>query len=89
MSRRWQLNLTATTVRNLERLPEKAAAAVVESFATILEQPHRVGRPLRLDLEGRFAARRGPYRIIYRVDDDERIVTIEAIGHRADVYRRR
>lgn len=74
-------------MRDLNRLPEKAAAAVIESFHAIAANPRRVGRPLRFELEGLWSARRGPYRVIYRIDDDGRVVTVVALGHRADVYR--
>jgi len=75
--------------RDLLRLPQKAAAAVVETFEAIAENPRRVGKPLRFEVEGRWSARRGPYRVIYRLDEDDRSVLVLAIGHRADVYRPR
>lgn len=34
----------------------------------------------------KFTARRGTYRVIYMIDDESNLVTIMAIGHRADVY---
>jgi mRNA interferase RelE/StbE len=49
--------------------------------------PRRVGKPLKLGLEGLHSARRVIYRVIYRVDDDRRLVTVIAIEHRSDVYR--
>jgi len=70
-------------------LPEKAAAAIAETISAIAENPHRLGRPLRLDLEGVYAARRGPYRVLYEIDDGRRLVTVLAVGHRADIYRPR
>lgn len=85
----WRLLVAGPAARDLERLPEKAVAAVVESFRAIVADPRRVGKPLRLELEGLWSARRGPYRVIYRIDDEERVVTVVAVGHRADVYRRR
>jgi mRNA-degrading endonuclease RelE of RelBE toxin-antitoxin system len=45
-----------------------------------------VGKPLRFELEGLHSARRGDFRIIYRISH---VVTIIAIEHRADVYRPR
>jgi len=75
--------------RDLLRLPQKAAAAVVETFEAIAGNPRRVGKPLQFELEGRRSARRGPYRVIYRLDEDDRSVLVLAIGHRADVYRPR
>ncbi len=78
---------TPTAKRALTRLPEKAAAAAVEfTYGALAENPHRVGKPLRRELEGLHSARRGDFRIIYRITD---VVTIVAIDHRADIYRQR
>jgi mRNA interferase RelE/StbE len=42
-----------------------------------------------LELAGLHSARRGDYRVIYRIDDEDRRVDVLAIEHRAEVYRRR
>jgi mRNA-degrading endonuclease RelE of RelBE toxin-antitoxin system len=76
--------------RDLARLPEKVATAVVEfAYGTLAESPHRVGGDLHFELEGHHSARRGDFRVIYRINDAERRVHIVAIGHRGDVYRQR
>lgn len=76
-----------TAKRALVRLPEKVAAAVVEFvYGPLAENPQRVGKALRFELEGLHSARRGDFRIIYRVGDQ---VTIVAIEHRADAYRQK
>ncbi|HEY5170966.1 MAG TPA: type II toxin-antitoxin system RelE/ParE family toxin [Acidimicrobiia bacterium] len=54
----------------------------------LADDPHRVGRPLRFEFEGRHSAHRGDYRIIYRIDDARRVALVSVLGHRADVYRR-
>jgi mRNA interferase RelE/StbE len=81
---------TTPTVRRAiaETLPEAVAAAAFD-FITgpLLEQPCRVGKRLLPPLEDRFSARRGTYRVIYRVDDVARVVTLVDIGHRRDIYR--
>jgi mRNA-degrading endonuclease RelE of RelBE toxin-antitoxin system len=74
--------------RQLTELPEKFATAVTELLPTIAANPQRLGKPLRFELEGRWAARRGPYRVIYELDEKRRIVRVLAVAHRADVYRR-
>ena len=84
-----QVSLTPGARRDLARLSEKAAAAVIEANDAIAENPRRLGKPLKLDLAGRWVARRGPYRVIYTIDDTQGLVVVEAIGHREDVYRRR
>lgn len=81
---------TAAARRALTRLPEKVASAVVEFlYGSLAERPYRVGKPLKLGLEGLRSARRGDYRVVYRIDDDRRLVTVIAIEHRSDIYRPR
>ena len=74
----------------LVRLPEKVATAVVEFlYGSLASSPYSVGKLLRLGLQGLHSARRGDYRVIYRIDDQQRRVTVMAIEHRSDVYRPR
>jgi len=81
---------TAASRRALSRLPEKVATVVVEFlYGSLASNPHRVGKPLKLGLEGLHSARRGDYRVIYRIDDGRRVVTVVAIEHRSDAYRPR
>lgn len=86
----YSVEWTASALRAMERLPEKVAAAVIELiYGALAEKPHRVGGPLRFELEGKYSARRGDYRVIYVIDDERRTVLIEVIAHRGDAYRRR
>jgi mRNA-degrading endonuclease RelE of RelBE toxin-antitoxin system len=85
----WRLVVTAPARREFDRLPISVAAAVLETLDSIAENPRRLGKRLMLEHEGRYSARRGPYRIIYEIDEDEHLVRVIAIGHRRDVYRRR
>jgi mRNA interferase RelE/StbE len=72
-------------------LPKKIAAAVHEFITTtLLENPRRVGKRLMLPpFEGTWSARRGTYRVLHEIDEDDLVVTVTAIGHRADAYRSR
>jgi len=81
---------TAPARRALTRLPEKVATAVVEFlYGSVTDNPQRAGKPLKLGLEGLHSARRGDYRVIYRIDDKRHRVEVVAIEHRSDVYRPR
>jgi len=63
-----------------------AAAAIEFIYGALATNPRRVGKPLRRDLERLHSARRGDFRIVYRIAE---VVTIVAIDHRADIYRAR
>ncbi|MGH3657676.1 MAG: type II toxin-antitoxin system RelE family toxin [Micromonosporaceae bacterium] len=66
------------------------ATAVIEFvYGALRSNPHRVGRELHQELAGLHAARRGDFRLIYRIDDRGRRIVITAVNHRSDVYRRR
>lgn len=69
-------------------LPEAVAAACWEFLSgPLAENPHRVGKPLRGELDGRHAARRGQWRIIYRIVEEVVRVEVINIRHRRDAYR--
>ncbi len=81
---------TTSGRRSLTRLPEKVATAAVEFlYGSLAANPHRVGKPLKLGLAGLHSARRGDYRVIYRINDHEQRVDVVAIEHRSDIYRPR
>ena len=85
----YELRTTSTVRRTLsEILPEAVAVAAYE-FITgpLLREPYRVGKRLLPPTNDRFSARRGTYRIVYRIDDKNRIVTVVDVDHRRDVYR--
>jgi mRNA-degrading endonuclease RelE of RelBE toxin-antitoxin system len=85
---RYELRLSRAARRALaETLPESVAAAVWQFVSgPLLDNPHRVGKPLRFELEGYYSARRGQYRVIYRIDEREVIVDVIKISHRGDAY---
>jgi mRNA interferase RelE/StbE len=71
-----------------ETLPEAVAAAAIEFITgALIGDPHRVGKPLRFELAGIWAARRGTYRVLYRINEDTRECVILRVEHRRDAYR--
>jgi mRNA-degrading endonuclease RelE of RelBE toxin-antitoxin system len=71
-----------------EDLPAAVAFAAHE-FITgpLLHHPHRVGKQLMPPLDDRYSARRGTYRVLYRIDETARTVTVLAVGPRGETYR--
>ena len=62
-----------------------ALAALALISGDLATNPYRVGKALQAPLEGRYSARRGDYRILYRVDGH--VITILDVEHRRDVCR--
>ena len=72
-----------------ERLPAAAAFAAWEFISGPLAQrPRVVGVPLRPPFEGLWRARRGEYRLRYRIDEAEHAVYVLDVDHRRDAYHR-
>lgn len=86
----FELRVTGPAQRHLERLPEGTAAAIVEFLlSAVVDNPHRVGGRLQRELAGLHSARRGSYRVIYEIDDEQHAVVVLRIDHRSRVYRTR
>lgn len=85
----YELVVAGPAARALAKeLPESVATAVIDLITgPLLDVPRIVGKPLRRDLEGIWSARRGTYRVLYRIDDDHLEVVVLRIDHRRGAYR--
>lgn len=81
--------LTPGAQRTLkEELSPAAAAAVVELLdGALKEAPYRIGRSLDEPFPGEYASRRGVDRVMYRIDDEAKLITVTRTAHRRDAYR--
>lgn len=86
---RYDLAISPTARRQLAEVLTEAVAFAAYEFIVgpLLDNPHRVGKRLEPPLSDRHSARRGTYRVIYRIDDAKRRVTVVAVVSRADAYR--
>jgi mRNA-degrading endonuclease RelE of RelBE toxin-antitoxin system len=86
----FELIVAAPARRALDRIPAKVAIAVLDfMLGPLIENPERVGKPLRGDLAGLFSARVGGYRVVYEIDRSAGRMLVVMIDHRADIYRPR
>jgi mRNA interferase RelE/StbE len=87
----YELVVTPPAARAIaEQLPEAVAAAVIEFLTgSLLREPRRVGKPLRRELAGVWSARRGTYRVLYRIRENTHEVIVLRVEHRSDAYRPR
>jgi mRNA interferase RelE/StbE len=84
----YEVIFAATARRDLQRIPPRIVPAIIEFvFGDLAKTPRRVGKPLKGELEGSYSARRGPYRVLYKINDPANRIEILRVDHRADVYR--
>lgn len=71
--------------RDIARLPASVAWAVLAFCeGPLADNPHRAGKPLVGDLLGYHSARRGEYRIVYAIEDEDVVVEVVRVRRRAD-----
>lgn len=89
MSERYEVRFSRSAKRALTHdLPEKIAAAAYEFITGILAgNPQRLGKQLNEPLYPLYSARRGEYRVIYRIVNEKVVIEIISIVHRRDAYR--
>ncbi|MGC9221952.1 MAG: type II toxin-antitoxin system RelE family toxin [Solirubrobacteraceae bacterium] len=85
----YELVVTPPAARAIsQQLPEPVAAAVIEFLTgSLIQEPRRGGNQLRRELAGIWSARRGTYRVLYRINEEPREIIVLRIARRSDVYR--
>ena len=79
--------LKASAAKQVEKLPEKDRQRVLSALQGLRENPHQ-GKRLQGQLAGLFSLQVWPYRIIYEIAEQRITVTVLAVAHRKDIYRR-
>ncbi len=79
--------LDTVVAEDIPALPTKMRERIKRAIETRLAlDPVGLGKPLRYSFKGHRRIRVGDYRIIFRVDNDKKLVTVILIKHRKDVY---
>lgn len=82
---RYTVKIKLSAEKELDRIPDKFYQQIAKHIIALSTQPRPAGiKKLKEDV---YRIRVGDYRIIYSVDDREKVVTIIKIGHRRKVYR--
>lgn len=88
MTTPYRVEISGAARRQLHRLPERVALAIVEFITVVLPvNPAQLSKPLTGQLQDLRSARRGDYRVLLWIDENESTVVIVRVAHRSDVYR--
>ena len=82
----YDIELRRKAQRSLDRLPKDDFNAVLGTMKDLAHSPRPKGVE-KIKSAGLWRIRRGDYRIVYNIDDSQRVVTILRIGHRREIYR--
>ena len=81
----YKIRLTAKAERELKKLSKEDKISIGEIIEELKENP-LIGKTLDRELSKKFSYRVGIYRIIYKVNQKDKIVEILSAGHRRVVY---
>jgi mRNA interferase RelE/StbE len=85
----YTVQLVKTAVREYDKLPAKIKRRIDEAFEELEQNPRPPGCKKLTEAQGVYRIRVGDYRVLYEIDDDQRVleVLVVKISNRADVYR--
>lgn len=87
----FQIAFTDDAEKDLDAIKDmRTAQSIVRRIMKLNDEPVKQGKPLGEDLKGFYSIRAAGqrYRVVYRVIEAERFVTIEVIGIRKEGSRR-
>jgi mRNA interferase RelE/StbE len=82
----YEVRLARSARKELESLPDAALARVARQLDTLAGNPRPRGTKKLRGATDIWRVRVGDYRIIFRIDDKERIIEVRAIRDRKDAY---
>jgi mRNA interferase RelE/StbE len=82
----YTIELRRQAQRSLDKLPANDFNIIVKAIRTLADTPRPRGVE-KIKSAGLWRIRRGDYRIVYDIDDTQKLVTIVRIGHRREIYR--
>ncbi len=81
----FKVRLTAQAHKELKLL-SRTHQLVIKQIVEELKENPLIGKPLTRELTGRFSYRVGVYRIIYKININDKIIYILTVGHRSIIY---
>jgi mRNA interferase RelE/StbE len=84
----WHLRFTSDATKDFLKLDKSVQRQIKKHFDAIclLEDPKTRGKPLVANWTGHWRYRVGDHRIVCRIEQQEIVIEVVAIGHRSDVY---
>jgi mRNA interferase RelE/StbE len=83
----FDLQWRKSTRKDLRRIPREAVSRIVAAVAKLAEEPLPHGSEKLTGSERTYRIRVGDYRVVYELLRDAKIVEIQRVRHRKDVYR--
>ena len=81
----YELFIIPSAKKDLDEFPQKIVAQISKKILDLKQNPRPYGSIKLTDQQG-YRIRSGNYRILYRIDDQKKIIYIYRIKHRREAY---
>ncbi|MBI4661324.1 MAG: type II toxin-antitoxin system RelE/ParE family toxin [Verrucomicrobia bacterium] len=83
----YRVEFRGSAERELRRIDPLMVPRIMEAIRGLAEEPRPSGTRKLAGSEQTFRIRVGDYRVVYTVDDEARMVSIDRVRHRREAYR--
>jgi mRNA interferase RelE/StbE len=83
----YELVFKESVSKDLRSIPKKDVARILKRIEALRKDPRGQGC-VKLSAQERYRVRQGIYRIVYEIRENELVVTVVKVAHRATVYKR-
>ncbi len=87
----WQVVISNIALKTLKKMDKQTASLIlgyIEKRLAGCDNPRAFGKPLVADHHGKWRYRIGDYRLLCFIEDEKILITVIAIGHRKDIYKK-
>ena len=83
----YRIAVKKSAKKEIDELPDQQFRKVDKAILALKENPCPYPQTKKLKGEENFRLRVGDYRIVYSVDEGQKLITVYRVRHRRDVYR--
>ena len=86
MTAKYSVLIKRSAQKELEALPKEYLQKILRIIGQLTEEPRPAGCE-KLSGQEKYRIRKGPYRIVYSIEDEILTVWVVKVAHRREVYR--
>ncbi len=84
----YRLTFRKSVTKDFRSIPPNEIPRILKRIEALADDPRPMGSE-KLSGQEKFRVRKGVYRIVYEIQDEELVVIVVKVGHRKNVYRER
>jgi mRNA interferase RelE/StbE len=83
----YSLQIKKSAKKELDNLPDDTFLKIDNAILSLRKDPRPYPQSKELKGENKRRLRSGDYRVVYAIDDRQKMVTVFRVRHRKDVYK--